>query len=114
MNTRRAANRERSRRDAARNPETHMEMRGRPIPTREPDQSEANYRPVHEPHFSHRSPASIGSSKGPGPLGGAGELPARGAGTAQKNFIGRDAMTTPERPTPSGKTPAGMKTYAEE
>lgn len=118
MNARRAANRARSKADGIsyREPETHMSMGGRKVPTREPEHHEEGYRAQHEPHASHGSPASLGTSKGPGPVAGAGELhsPGAGPGRAAQRIAGRDRSESPTRPTPSGETPKGMKVYAEE
>lgn len=122
MNARRAANRARSRDLAeghdqkmdARNGERHEDMRGRHVHGREPLHHEENYRPTHTPHASHASPASQGTSKGPGPLPGAGELVGRGPGVAAGRYAPRDSDETDNSATPSGDTPRGMKTYAQE
>lgn len=62
-------------------------------------------------HRSWGSPASIGASKGPGPMAGAGELPARGPGKAASRYArgGRDPSETPNRPTPG--SPSGISIY---
>lgn len=122
MNTRRAANRARSAKKARDNTQMdsetskagwHSEMRGRMPKGRDENQVERGGNHTHEPHFSHGSPASLGSSKGPGPLPGAGELPAPGVGRAAKSYGGRDISETPvEQPT--YKTPKGMSTYNQE
>ncbi len=119
MNSRRAANRRRSmdRDNPLRYPkgEKHTEMRGRMPEGREPEHTEMNYNPTHEPHASHRSPASSGASMGPGPLPGAGELrsPGSGPGEASKR-IRFDQDENSVRQTPSGDTPRGMKIYNQE
>lgn len=66
-------------------------------------------------HKSWDSPASVGASKGPGTMPGAGELnhPGAGPGPASR----RIRMTQPENPTSpaaSSARPKGMKTYSEE
>jgi hypothetical protein len=64
-------------------------------------------------HYSHGSPASVGSSKGPGPMG-AGELPAKGPGAAARSYAQRDPGETPMAPAASSATPRGMTTYRNE
>ena len=122
MNTRRAANRARSEKRARDNtqmdsetskPGYHSEMRGRAVRGRDPHQMERGGDHGHEPHYSHGSPASLGSSKGGGPLPGAGELPGPGVGRAYANAGGRDMTETPAS-QPIYKTPKGMKTYNQE
>ena len=125
MNSRRAANRARSLNRAPapmrddplnhRTAERHEDMKGRRMPGVELSNQEAagaNYR--HEPHYSSASPASMGASKGPGPLPGAGELPAHGPGAAARRYAQRDASETPMAEAPTGAAPKGMSTYNQE
>jgi hypothetical protein len=67
-------------------------------------------------HKSYGSPASLGASKGAGPVAGAGMHvpPAAGPGRAAAKKIGMKRDMYNSRPVPSGKSPAGMKTYREE
>lgn len=67
-------------------------------------------------HVSHGSPASIGASKGPGPVAGAGELHSPGSmpGPAARRVKSVTPAETPNAPTPPGTPPRGMKTYSEE
>lgn len=60
-------------------------------------------------HMSYGSPASLGASKGPGPVAGAGEMPARGPGAAAKRYAQRDPGETPMAKTPG--SPSGISTY---
>ncbi len=63
-------------------------------------------------HRSWGSPASIGASKGAGPMAGAGELPPKGPGKAAMKYArgGRDRMETPNAPTPSADV-KGLSVY---
>jgi hypothetical protein len=66
-------------------------------------------------HKMHGSPASVGASKGRGPVAGAGELelPHNGPGRAASRYAGMDKTMYPSRKTPPG-TPSGhMDVYAE-
>lgn len=67
----------------------------------------------HDAHYSYGSPASMGASKGPGPMG-AGELPPRGPGSAAKRYAQRDPGETPMADAPSGAPPKGMSVYRNE
>jgi hypothetical protein len=87
---------------------------GRKIAHREPEHHEKGYRGSMSSHRSHESPASMGASKGSGPVPGAGELnmPFNGPGVAARRYAG--AMEMPNAPTPSGSAPKGMSVYREE
>ena len=60
-------------------------------------------------HMSWGSPASLGATKGSGPMPGAGELPPRGPGAAASRYATRDPGETPMAKTPSA--PSGISTY---
>lgn len=64
-------------------------------------------------YMSHGSKASIGASKGPGPVAGAGmhTPPAAGPGPAGRRKMGMKSDMYPSRGTPSDKSPKGMRTY---
>lgn len=98
MNKKRAANRSRA---------------GR-IAHREPEHQEKNYRPRMAAHQSYGSPASIGASKGSGPVAGTDQLPGQGPGSAAKSYAQRDPSESPVSATPPGTPPRGMSTYSEE
>lgn len=117
MNTRRAANRRASQKTTDHSMhyasgEEHTAMHGRKIPHREPDHHEDGYAGRHEAHASFGSPASVGASKGAGPLPGAGELEAQGPGPAARGYKG--IADAPNGPTPSGAPPKGMSIYRQE
>lgn len=125
MNSRRASNRAASSRRAGGEkdaplrfsaPERHEDMRGRHIAHRHPEHHEEGGNYKHEPHYSHGSPASLGSSKGPGPLPGAGELmsPGSGPGPAARAYGTKAAAEVPDSPAASSAAPRGMKTYNQE
>lgn len=119
MNARRAANRAKSARVADHDlhytaGEEHTAMHGRRIAHREPEHHEKGYKGRHEPHASFGSPASLGASKGPGPLPGAGELINPGAGPGPAARTERAAMDVENSPVGSRTTPGGMKTYNQE
>ena len=67
-------------------------------------------------YMSHGSAASIGASKGPGPVAGAGMHmpPGAGPGPAARRKVGMGGDMYPSRKTPSGKAPKGMSTYRQE
>lgn len=62
-------------------------------------------------HKSYGSPASLGASKGPGPVAGAGmhTPPSAGPGPAASKKLGMKSSTYNSRSAPSGKAPRGMR-----
>jgi hypothetical protein len=95
-------------------PERMESMKGHSIAHRDPLHQDTGGSFKHEAHSSYGSPASVGASKGPGPLPGAGELPHRGPGPGAKGKIGRDTSETPMGGPASSATPKGMRVYREE